>query len=269
MAQSLCGCAVPVDKHELNRQSSLEGTCISIFSCFFDGSSSSEHHQDLLDKRTTSTKRDSIAPFAESDTGSDQELLDDLELVLEGRGLISTIFLPSKGVSEGTSSSVPRTAFIRCKRGESKIECQVVTDNTVVTNGTLKRFKFSALDVSKVSKGRDKNSLIPAVVDDDLVMRFTILKKGELHFVFESQHVRDDIVQGFKLFIAKKKSSVTNSKVKTVDEVGKEENKEEEKDTLPEDIRPPSPSDCESSSAFFPYDSSNRLLNKSVVIQQN
>ena len=264
MANSLCGCAVPTDKQELNRQSSLEGTCISIFSCFFNGSSSSEHHKDLLANRTAST----TTPFADSDTGSDQELLDDLELVLEGRGLISTIFLPSKGLGEGSSSSVPRTAFIRCKRGESKIECQVVTDNTVVTNGTLKRFKFSALDVSKVTKGRDKNSLIPAVVDDDLVMRFTILKKGELHFVFESQHVRDDIVQGFKLFIVKKKSSVTNSKGKSA-EVGKEVNREEVKDAIPEDIRPPSPSDCESSSAFFPYDSSNRLLNKSVVIPQN
>lgn len=65
--------------------------------------------------------------------------------------------------------------------------------------------------MAKVSKGRDKNSLVPAVVDDSLIMRFTILKKGELHFVFESQHVRDDIVEGFKLLIAKKKATIDKS----------------------------------------------------------
>jgi hypothetical protein len=135
---------------------------------------------------------------------SDEELLEDLELVLEGRGLVSTIFLPPKSPTD--TKSVPRTAFIRSKPNDSKIECQVVVDNDLVANGTLKRFKFSVFDVVEVSKGRNKNSVIPAQVADEVVMRFTILKKGELHFVFESQHVRDDIVQGFKLLIAKKVS---------------------------------------------------------------
>lgn len=152
---------------------------------------------------------DSSSSWDENILTSDEELLEDLELVLEGRGLVSTIFLPSKNPSD--PSSVPRTAFIRSKHGDPKIECQVVVDNDLVANGTLKRFKFSVFDVVEVSKGRNKNSVIPAQVLDDLVMRFTILKKGELHFVFESQHVRDDIVQGFKLLIAKKVSMLERS----------------------------------------------------------
>ena len=54
-----------------------------------------------------------------------------------------------------------------------------------------------------------------------------------MHFVFESQHVRDDIVQGFKLLIAKKVSMLekTHSRSgsprndgKTIDEDVSEKN---------------------------------------------
>ena len=45
---------------------------------------------------------------------SDEELLEDLELVLEGRGLVSTIFLPPRTASD--PQSVARTAFIRSKK---------------------------------------------------------------------------------------------------------------------------------------------------------
>ena len=200
----------------VNQQTKLEGTCTSFLSCFFDSSSAESHH-------TTSvrTKISAKRSLPDEEPCHDEELLDDLELVLEGRGLISTIFLPSKVTSQTSSSSVPRTAFIRCKRGESRIECQVVVDNSVVSNGTLKRFKFSALDVTRVTEGRDRNSLIPAVVDDSLIMRFTIVKKGELHFVFESQHVRDDIVKGFKLLITKKKAIFTETSPQSdMDDIG-------------------------------------------------
>lgn len=263
------------DGGDFNMQDELcEGSCTAFLGCFFENKTVSEHHQEMLaKKRAAAAKRpeDFSPPMRDPVTSSDQELLDDLELVLEGRGLISTIFLPSKVSSLGSSSSVPRTAFIRCKSGDSKIECQVVIDNTVVSNGTLKRFKFSAFDVSKVSKGRDKNSLIPTVVDDALVMRFTILKKGELHFVFESQRVRDDIVRGFKLFILKKKSTV-NHPMPKIDNLSSiiescEEIKEES--PSPEASNPGSPSDCGSSTAFFPCDSSNRLIPKTVGFQSN
>ena len=200
----------------VNQQTKLEGTCTSFLSCFFDSSSAENHHT-----TTVHTKISAKRSLPVEGPCHDEELLDDLELVLEGRGLISTIFLPSKLTSQSSSSSVPRTAFIRCKRGESKIECQVVVDNSVVSNGTLKRFKFSALDVTRVIEGRDRNSLIPAVVDDSLIMRFTIVKKGELHFVFESQHVRDDIVKGFKLLIIKKKAMFTETSTQSdVDDIG-------------------------------------------------
>ena len=256
---------------ELNIQNEFEGACTSFLSCFFDNKTVSSNHQELMKKKRESAERRLSATSNDSEIGSDQELLDDLELVLEGRGLISTIFLPSKVSAEGSSSSVPRTAFIRCKKGDSKVECQVVIDNTVVSNGTLKRFKFSAFDVSKVSKGRDKNSLIPAIVDDNLVMRFTIVKKGELHFVFESQHVRDDIVQGFKLFIAKKKDTINHPKMKAHREDSKDDNAQESSKThltsSPHSSLPATPTDRNTSPSFFPYDSSNRLLNQPVGAQ--
>lgn len=261
------------DGGDFNMQNELcEGTCTAFLGCFFDNNTVSEHHQEMLTKkRAAAVKRsDNYSPPTRDPVScSDKELLDDLELVLEGRGLISTIFLPSKASSLGSSSSVPRTAFIRCKSGDSKIECQVVLDNTLVSNGTLKRFKFSAFDVSKVSKGRDKNSLIPTVVDDSLVMRFTILKKGELHFVFESQRVRDDIVQGFKLFIAKKKSTINHPmpKVEVVSSMHGSSEEVKDESPSPEASHPASPSDCGSSTTFFPCDSSNRLLPKSVGSQ--
>ena len=74
---------------------------------------------------------DSSSSWDENILTSDEELLEDLELVLEGRGLVSTIFLPSKSASD--PSSVPRTAFIRSKHGDVKIECQVVVDNEHVS----------------------------------------------------------------------------------------------------------------------------------------
>ena len=74
---------------------------------------------------------DSSSSWDENILTSDEELLEDLELVLEGRGLVSTIFLPSKSPSD--TSSVPRTAFIRSKHGDVKIECQVVVDNEHVS----------------------------------------------------------------------------------------------------------------------------------------
>lgn len=264
------------DGGDFNMQDELcEGTCTAFLGCFFENKKVSEHHKELLAKKraAAATRPDDFSPpIRDPVTCSDQELLDDLELVLEGRGLISTIFLPSKASSLGSSSSVPRTAFIRCKSGDSKIECQVVIDNTVVSNGTLKRFKFSAFDVSKVSKGRDKNSLIPTVVDDSLVMRFTILKKGELHFVFESQRVRDDIVQGFKLFISKKKSTVNHPMPKldhmnSISSMMESSEEVKEESPSPEASNPGSPSDTCSSTAFFPCDSSNRLLPKTVGYQ--
>ena len=221
-----------VSGRRIHQQGKLEGTCTSFLSCFFD-SSSAKNHQTTVTTETTSAR----CKLPIEETCHDEELLDDLELVLEGRGLISTIFLPSKVTSQTSSSSVPRTAFIRCKKGEAKVECQVVVDNSIVSNGTLKRFKFSALDVTRVTTGRDRNSLIPAVVDDSLIMRFTISKKGELHFVFESQHVRDDIVQGFRLLIAKKKATLTEVPPSKIDDVRahyKSELKNNEQQNLPE-----------------------------------
>ena len=192
--------------NNVKRQDQFEGTCTSFLGCFFDISPAQNRESAIAPSKPVS-RRASVTQ-EKLEPCPDEELLDDLELVLEGRGLVSTLFLPSKDASESSSSSIPRTAFIRCKKGDSKVECQVVVDNNLVSNGTLKRFKFSTFDVLRVSKGRDRNSLIPAVVDDSLIMRFTIVKKGELHFVFESQHVRDDIVQGFKLLIAKKKRAL-------------------------------------------------------------
>lgn len=193
-------------KESLNRQETLQGACSTFFlSCvgLSNPDSTNTISRNILPDEMV--KNDSIPHNGwDQDTyvSSDQELLEDLELVLEGRGLVTTIFLPSKNPNEPTS--VARTAFIRSKCGDPKIECQVVVDNEHVANGTLKRFKFSVFDVVEVTKGKNRNSVIPIQVTDETVMRFKILKKGELHFVFESHHVRNDIVQGFKLLIAKK-----------------------------------------------------------------
>lgn len=223
---------------------SMEGACTNFFlGCFFEKSipeesSKSNGFGNRALKRSSFSARDDESSSGKSRSSSISSkrdrsdgaasavyssyqlaLLEDLELVLEGRGLVSTIYLPSKATSENSSSSVPRTAFIRSKHGDSKVECQVVLDNSQVANGTLKRFKFCVFDVLRVSKGRDKNSLIPSDVDNSLIMRFTILKKGELHFVFESQIVRDDIVSGFKLLFTKKKNSMKASSSTKGDEM--------------------------------------------------
>lgn len=117
-----------------------------VFACFgMNGGSNdtaeSANQRENGSPRDTRSKRvfptlsgssmDSSSSWDENILTSDEELLEDLELVLEGRGLVSTIFLPSKTASD--PSSTPRTAFIRSKHGDVKIECQVVVDNEHVS----------------------------------------------------------------------------------------------------------------------------------------
>ena len=131
---------------DIKSTTSPQGGCSSfVFACFGlnAGSNDAEspNQRENGSPRDTRSKRvfptlsgasmDSSSSWDENILTSDEELLEDLELVLEGRGLVSTIFLPSKTASD--PSSTPRTAFIRSKHGDVKIECQVVVDNEHVS----------------------------------------------------------------------------------------------------------------------------------------
>jgi hypothetical protein len=119
----------------------------------------------------------------------DQEpfFFDDLESKLAEGGFVATMYLPSKSLQY----SISRKAKIRCKRGDSRITCDVVVART------LKKFNFTTFDVAGMQKGKGTTEMVPNEVSEDVCMVLDIQSKGELNFSFDSPYQRNTFFMNF------------------------------------------------------------------------
>jgi hypothetical protein len=117
-----------------------------------------------------------------------------LEALLAETGLDCSIFTPSK-VSKDAKE---RRALMRRKRGANLISCEVRGF------GKLKVFRFNASDVIGIIKGKGStNCVVPSEIEDHLCMTLTIIDKGELTVVLESERLLDAVVLGLSELVEK------------------------------------------------------------------
>ena len=117
-----------------------------------------------------------------------------MEALLAETGLDCSIFTPSKISKEAKE----RRALMRRKRDVNLISCEVRGF------GKLKVFRFNASDVISITKGKGSaNCVVPGGIDAHLCMTLSIIDKGELTVVLESERLLDAVISGLSELVEK------------------------------------------------------------------